>query len=196
MARVVERAGVAGLRRRLLEGVSGRVVEVGAGTGANFAHYPPEVTQVVAVEPEAVLRAEAERAAESLALPISVVDGVAAHLPAGDGEFDAAVAALVLCSVPDQATALAEMRRVLRPGGRLYFWEHVRAEGEPLARVQRALDATLWPVLGGGCHLTRDTAAAIEAAGFTFERLERFRLPERGIPLPPSPQILGVAVRD
>jgi ubiquinone/menaquinone biosynthesis C-methylase UbiE len=121
-------------------------------------------------------------------------DGTAGRLPAGDGTFDAAVASFVLCSVPDVPAALAEIRRVLRPGGQLRFFEHVRADTPGLARVQRVLDATVWPTFGGGCHAHRDTLAAIEAAGFTVERVERLRVPETRLPAPTSPHILGTAV--
>lgn len=192
-AAAMEHHGAAEHRQRLLQGLAGRVVEVGAGTGANFPHFPPAVTEVLAVEPEPHLRRLAERAAAEVEVPITVADGVAERLPAADGSFDAAVVSLVLCSVPDQAAALRELRRVLRPGGRLHFWEHVRAEGPAMARAQRLLDATVWPALGGGCHTGRDTAAAIEAAGFTVERLERFDFPDTRLPVPTRPQILGAA---
>ena len=194
-ASAMERHGADVHRRRLLAGIAGRVVEVGAGTGANFAYYPSAVPEVVAVEPEPRLRDLAERAAAAAPVPVTVLDGVADRLPAGDAAFDAAVVSLVLCSVPDQAAALGELHRVLRPGGRLHFWEHVRADGGALARVQRVMDATVWPAVGGGCHAGRDTAAAIAAAGFTVERLERFRFPETQVPMPTAPQILGTAVR-
>jgi ubiquinone/menaquinone biosynthesis C-methylase UbiE len=187
--------GAAEVRARLLAGIAGRVIEIGAGTGANFAHYPAAVTEVLAVEPEAHLRGLAAGVAAQATVPVTVVDGVADRLPAGDGGFDAAVVSLVLCSVPDQATALAELRRVLRPGGRLHFWEHVRAETRGLARVQRVLDATVWPALGGGCHTARDTAASITAAGFAIDRLERLSFPDvRGV-FPTRPNILGTATR-
>ncbi|MGY1706195.1 class I SAM-dependent methyltransferase [Geodermatophilus sp. SYSU D00697] len=195
LAPAMERAGADELRDRLLEGISGRVVEVGAGTGANLPHCPPAVNGVLAVEPEAHLRARAEEAARHARVPVTVVDGVADRLPAPDGSFDAAVVSLVLCSVPDQAGALREIHRVLRPGGRLHFWEHVRADGGALARVQGALDRTIWPRIGGGCHAGRDTLAAIEAAGFTVERVERFRFPDSRVPMPTAPQVLGTAVR-
>ncbi|MFL4989609.1 MAG: class I SAM-dependent methyltransferase [Microvirga sp.] len=195
MASSMEANGGADHRKRLLAGLTGRVIEVGAGTGANFAHYPATVTEVLAVEPETYLRTRAAEAAAGAAVAVSVVDGVADRLPAVDRSFDAAVVSLVLCSLPDVGSALAEIRRVLRPGGRLHFWEHVQADGRGPARVQRLLDRTVWPAVAGGCHTGRDTLAAIEAAGFTVERVARFRWPETQVPQPTSPQILGVAVR-
>ncbi|MFC7546745.1 methyltransferase domain-containing protein [Plantactinospora sp. GCM10030261] len=192
----MDEAGVAEHRRRLLAGLSGRVVEVGAGNGRNFPHYPAEVTEVLAVEPERRLRDAAHRAAADVPVPITVVDGVADALPAADGDTDAVVLSLVLCSVPDQAAALAEARRVLRPGGQLRFLEHVRAERPGgLRRTQRALDATIWPLLCGGCHTGRDTVGAIEAAGFLVVALDRYRFPETRIPVPAAPHALGTAVK-
>jgi ubiquinone/menaquinone biosynthesis C-methylase UbiE len=150
---------------------------------------------VLAVEPEPHLRALAQRSAERAPVPIAVVEGVAERLPAGDAAFDAAVASLVLCSVPDQPAALKEMHRVIRPGGQLRFFEHVRADEPGLARVQRLLDATVWPKVAGGCHAGRDTAEAIEEAGFAIARLEKFRFPDVAVSLPTSPHVLGVATR-
>lgn len=195
LAPVGERFGLAEIRRNLLADTAGRVLEVGAGSGANFAHYPPAVTEVVAVEPERHLRELAERAAERAPVPVRVVDGVAEALPAADGEFDTAVVTLVLCSVTDQLRALRELHRVLRPGGRLVFWEHVRAERSPLTVVQDVLDRTVWPLAVGGCHVGRDTASEITAAGFTVERMERSRMPDTRIPLPMAPHIMGTARR-
>ncbi|WP_242471940.1 MULTISPECIES: class I SAM-dependent methyltransferase [unclassified Blastococcus] len=195
IAAAAEEHGAAEHRARLLAEARGRVLELGAGTGANFAHYPPGVDEVLAVEPEPHLRTLAEQAGERAGVPVTVVDGTADALPAADASVDTAVASLVLCSVPDQATALAELRRVLRPGGRLLFWEHVRSGRPGAARVQRLLDRTVWPAVGGGCHCSRQTLDAITDAGFAVERVERFRFPDVRLPAPTAPQVLGVAVR-
>jgi ubiquinone/menaquinone biosynthesis C-methylase UbiE len=181
-------------RRRLLAGLSGRVIEVGAGNGLNFRHYPASVDEVVAVEPEPYLRKQAMRAAGEAPVPVSVVPGVADALPAGDGEFDAAVASLVLCSVPDQAAALAEIRRVLRPGGELRFYEHVAARDPRLLRTQRIV-GHVWPCIGGGCHLDRDTPAAIESAGFVIERLHHFPFAPAPVLQVVAPHVIGAARR-
>jgi ubiquinone/menaquinone biosynthesis C-methylase UbiE len=195
LAPAMDRQGAGEHRQRLLAGLAGRVLELGAGDGANFAHYPAEVSGVLAVEPEPYLRSRAIQRAEQAAVPVEVVDGVADRLPAADGSVDAVVLSLVLCSVPDQQTALAEVFRVLRPGGELRFYEHVAARpGTPLAGVQRIADATVWPRLLGGCHVGRDTSTAIERAGFVIKDLERFAFPA-GKPSPASPHILGRAVR-
>jgi SAM-dependent methyltransferase len=194
-AALEERRGGAEHRRRLLAGLRGRVVEVGAGSGVSFAHYPGTVDEVVAVEPEPNLRALALEAAEGAPVPVHVVDGVADDLPLDDASVDAAVVAGVLCSVPDQARALAELRRVLRPGGELRFHEHVAARSARLAVVQRALDAWLWPRMNGGCRLTRDTAGALVAAGFAVEWVERFSFRPTLFATPVAPRILGSARR-
>src|SRR5688572_18111867 len=126
-ARMMEREDSAQVehRREMLEGLSGRVFELGAGTGSNFAHYPAAVTEVVAAEPEPYLRERANAAAGSAPVKVEVVDATADPLPFEDASFDAAVVSLVLCTVPDQAGALAELGRVVRPGGELRFYEHV-----------------------------------------------------------------------
>lgn len=167
-----EERGTAEKRDRVLSGLSGRVVEVGAGNGMNFGHYPDTVTEVVAVEPEDRLRERAERAGAGASVPVRVVAGHAGALPVEDGAFDAVVASLVLCSVTDVAAALAEIRRVLRPGGELRFFEHVRSANPMFGVLEDAL-SPLWSRMGGGCRLNRDTEASIRAAGFDVERCER-----------------------
>lgn len=190
-----ERRGGAEHRRRLLAGLSGRVIELGAGSGVSFAHYPPTVTELIAVEPEPHLRAMAHEAAREAPIAVRVVEGVAEALPAGDASMDAGVVNAVLCSVPDPAAALRELARVIRPGGELRFYEHVAARAPRLARLQRALDATLWPRLNGGCQTSRDTEAAIGAAGFRIEERERFSFRAHALAAPVAPRILGRARR-
>lgn len=182
MSRAMEAGGMAARRKALLAGLAGQVIDVGAGTGASFGSYPASVARVIAAEPEPRLRRLATAAARPGPVPVEVIDGVASALPLGDASFDAVVVCGVLCTVPDQDVALAEIRRVLRPGGRLCFLEHVRADSARLSRTQRVLDATVWPHLFGGCHLGRDTAAAIERAGFTISGLERFLFPRHPDP--------------
>ncbi|GGZ80849.1 class I SAM-dependent methyltransferase [Streptomyces subrutilus] len=189
------RAGIAALRRELLHGVSGRVVEIGAGNGLNFPHYPRAVSEVVAVEPERSLRRLATAAAQRCEVPVDVVPGAAEALPVKSEAFDAAVASLVLCTVRDLPRSLAELHRVLRPDAELRFFEHGLAPGPGMAAVQRAVDRTVWPRLFGGCHTARDPLAAIEAAGFRVVSHRSFRIPERGPALPSSYCVLGSARR-
>lgn len=194
-ARQAERAeglGLAERRRRLLDGLAGRVLEIGAGTGTNLAHYPPSVAEVVAVEPEPYLRQRLAEASELAPVAVTVIDAAAEELPFEDGAFDAAVSCLVLCSVGDPVRALGELRRVLRPGAELRFLEHVGSAQPGRRRMQRVADAMVWPLLSGGCHLGRDTTQLITAAGFAIEQSERFAF---GIPPldPPKTHALGVA---
>lgn len=183
-------------RARLVAGLSGRVLEVGAGNGRMFREYGPEVTEVTAVEPEAFLRGKAEQAAAQAGVPVRVLEATADALPFADGTFDAAVCSLVLCSVPDQGRALGEIRRVLRPGGELRFYEHVAARpGSNLSRLQRGLDSVFWPRCFGNCHTHRDTAAAVAAAGFAVETCERLYVRPSPVVAPVAPHVLGVARR-
>jgi SAM-dependent methyltransferase len=189
-----EGKGAAEHRDELLSDLSGRVIEVGAGNGLNFAHYPPSVSEVVAVEPEAYLRERAERRARDAKVPVRVVPGPAEALPIEDESFDAAVASLVLCSVRDQPAALAELYRVVKPGGELRFYEHVRSGRAGFARFQRVVDVG-WPCVGGGCHASRPTDVAIEDAGFIIERCRRFPFRPCLVTLPVTPHVIGLARR-
>lgn len=179
-------------RRGLLAGLSGSVVEIGAGEGASFAHYPPSVTQVLAVEPDDHLRSLAQARAASAAVPIRVVAGTAERIPVADGSVDAVVASLVLCTVADQPIALAEVRRILKPGGILAFYEHVRSDRRVVAAVQDLLTPA-WQRAAGGCHPNRDTLSAISGAGFTVREYQRFGF-SPGPLTPPIAHILGYAV--
>ncbi len=192
---VLEKAGIAEHRRRLLAGLTGDVIEIGAGNGLNFPHYPPEVTRVVAVEPEPNLRTLAQTEARSAPVPVEIESARAERLPFPDASFDAAVVCLTLCSIADPGTALVELRRVLRPDGQLRFFEHVRSGSPAMRRVQRVLDATVWPRLMGGCHTGRDTHTALTTAGFTLTAVDRFDFPATRIPMPAATHILGTAVR-
>ncbi|MGW0767531.1 class I SAM-dependent methyltransferase [Streptomyces sp. NPDC002676] len=189
------RLGMAGVRERLLAGLSGRVIEIGAGNGLNFAHYPGTVAEVVAIEPEPLLRKLALEAAVRAEVPVDVVPGAAEALPVKSEAFDAVVLSLVLCSVRDVPRALAEARRVLRPGGEVRFFEHGSGGGRVMRLAQRALDRTVWPVLNGGCHLGRDPVAALREAGFELGPHRRMLLPENGPKLPMSFCTLGTAHR-
>ncbi|MFY4718683.1 class I SAM-dependent methyltransferase [Streptomyces sp. LaBMicrA B280] len=190
-----ERLGFAGVRGRLLAGLTGRVIEVGAGNGLNFARYPATVAQVVAVEPEPLLGRLARESARRAPVPVAVLPGAAEALPVRGGAFDAVVLSLVLCSVRDVARALDEARRVLRPGGQLRFFEHGRGGGPAMRLAQRALDRTVWPALAGGCHLARDPVAALRRAGFELGPYRELSLPEGGPRLPASYCVLGTAWR-
>jgi SAM-dependent methyltransferase len=181
------------LRRQVLSGLSGRVLEVGCGDGRSFEHYPTTVARLVGVEPDPTARAAAAERAPAAAVPIEVVDGTAEALPSESGSLDAVVSMGVLCSVPDPDTALAEVRRVLKPDGELRFWEHVRSSRWPLRLLQRSLDALFWTRALGGCRTTRDTAAAIGASGFVFVSLERGFHSSSPLTITAAPYIIGVA---
>ena len=193
ISRRLESEGMDVLRAELLAGLAGEVVEVGAGNGLNFAHYPAAVTRVVAVEPEPYLRGLAERTARTTRTEVTVVPGTADRLPLPDACVDAAVLCLVMCSLDYRRAALAELARVLRPGGTVHFLEHTFAETPGLLRVQRWADATVWPLLTGGCHTSRDPAGAITEGGFEITSCRRLRFPADRFVQPASPHVLGTA---
>lgn len=183
------------LRAENLRGLTGHVLEVGAGIGSNFLLYPNTVTAVTALEPESRLRPQAEDAAAGAAIPVTVTAGVFEDLAVnGEDRFDAVVCSLVLCSVGDPDRAAAQAFEVLKPGGEVRFFEHVAHDGA-LGLVQRAVDATFWPKLFGNCHTHRDTLAAIERAGFTIEERRDDWLKVMGMPMPSSSIVIGRAVK-
>jgi SAM-dependent methyltransferase len=166
---------VADRKRALLGDLRGEVLEIGPGTGVNLAYLPAGV-RWTGVEPNAYLRDETAAAAARRGIEARVLPGVAESLPLPDRSVDAVVATLVLCSVRDQDAALAEVRRVLRPGGRFVFVEHIGAPSGSLLRRTQRLVRPLWRIVGDGCHPDRDTVAAVERAGFTRVEVERFRV--------------------
>ena len=187
----IDRAGAAEHRRRLVEKAAGEVLEIGAGTGKNLPFYRA-AEQVVALEPDPAMRARAHDAALETRVPIEVVDGDAAALPFPHASFDTVVFSLVLCTVPDIELTLAEARRVLRLGGTLRFYEHVRAADPHLARWQDRLERP-WGWIGRGCHPNRNTAAAVATAGFKVLSLEEFDFP--AVPRIVRPHVIGIAER-
>jgi ubiquinone/menaquinone biosynthesis C-methylase UbiE len=174
MLAATEEAGLRDRRRALLASARGRVIEIGAGTGANLGLYPDAVTELVLTEPEEPM---ARRLRKRAGPGVRVVEAPADALPFDDGAFDTSVCALVLCTVPDVERALGEIRRVLAPGGRLLVLEHVRADEPKLARWQDRL-TPVWRFAARGCHPNRDTAAALERAGFVVEQLDRGEMPK------------------
>ena len=187
----MEREFFGAIRREMLAGARGRVLEIGAGTGANLVHYPTAVERVVCTEPEEPMARRLREKAAASRVPAEVVLAPAEELPFDDGSFDTAVAALVLCTVSDPQRALSELARVLRPGGRFIFMEHVRATDPGLAKWQDRLHP-LWVRFGHGCHCNRPTLDTIEASPLRVESHRRGRIPKA----PPivRPLVTGVAV--
>jgi ubiquinone/menaquinone biosynthesis C-methylase UbiE len=184
------------LRARLLSGLRGRVIEIGCGDGRAFEHYPSEVEAVLAVEPDPVARATAEQRAAAAGVPIEVVEGFGEQLPARDQTYDAAVAIWVLCSVPDPASALREISRVLVARGEFRFYEHVRSPHLAFRGLQRAIDSLYWTRALGGCRTTRDTESTIRASGFRVVTLERGFHSSSLLTVTSAPYILGVAQKE
>jgi protein-L-isoaspartate O-methyltransferase len=181
------------LRRENLAGLSGRVLEVGAGTGTNFALYPDTVTEVVAVEPERRLAALAQEAAAAAPVPVTVSTDTVEQFAAGE-PFDAVVCSLVLCSVEEPEQVLRQLLLMLRPGGELRYVEHVASSGAR-ARLQKLADATVWPRLLGNCHTHRHTEQTIVDAGFQVAGARREWTMPAWVPLPVAEFAIGRAVK-
>ena len=191
MART-EEAGLSAHREALLAGVSGRVLEIGGGTGANLPFYTASVEELVVTEPEEPMARRLERKLATCQVRVRVVHAPAENLPFPDASFDFIVSTLVLCTVGDASRALGEVHRVLKPGGRLVFLEHVRSESAGLARWQDRLNG-LQTRVGHGCNCNRQTLDNINAAGFSIVELEHDRL--RKAPPIVRPLIIGTAAR-
>jgi ubiquinone/menaquinone biosynthesis C-methylase UbiE len=185
MIAATEEAGLREMRRDVLGAASGRTVDVGAGTGANIELYPEAVTELILAEPDPHMLKKLRP--KGAAAGAEVVAAGAESLPLEDSSVDTVAFTLVLCTVPDPGTALAESARVLRPGGKLLFLEHVRSPVAGVARWQDRLE-TPWRLFGDGCHCNRDTVATIEASPLTLESVERGEMPK-------SPPIVRPLVR-
>jgi ubiquinone/menaquinone biosynthesis C-methylase UbiE len=172
-----EDAGLRDTRRQVLAAARGRTIDIGAGTGANIGLFPAAVTELVFAEPDPHMVKRLRSKPAQAGVEADVVEAPAENLPFGDSSFDTAVFTLVLCTVPDPTAALIEAARILRPGGRLLFVEHVRSEDPGLARWQDRLEKP-WRFCGDGCHCNRDTVATIEASPLTLEEVERGRMPK------------------
>ena len=187
---LAERRGMASRRRELLAGARGRVLELGAGTGLNLEHYPAELDELVLTEPEPAMRARLERRLARSGREATIVAAGAEALPFADGAFDTVVSTLVLCTVRDPDAAVREVRRVLAPGGRLLFAEHVRAASSRLSRWQDRL-AGPWAAFAQGCRCNVPTDALL-ASELRLRSVERARW--RGMPALVHPLILGEGV--
>ncbi|HEX3241452.1 MAG TPA: class I SAM-dependent methyltransferase [Solirubrobacterales bacterium] len=191
LTKKTEEAGLREMRRETLAAASGRTIDIGGGTGANLGLYPDAVTELVLAEPDPHMVKRLRPRVSEAGIDAEVVEAPAERLPFEDASFDTAIYTLVLCTVPDQAAALAETARILKPGGKLLFVEHVRADDPGVARWQDRLHGP-WKFFADGCHCNRDTLTGIEAAGFTVESATDDEMPQA----PPliRPLIRGSAV--
>jgi ubiquinone/menaquinone biosynthesis C-methylase UbiE len=192
LTKSTEEAGLREKRRGLLTRAQGRTLEIGAGTGVNLELYPQSVTELVLTEPDEHMRRQLERKLAALGRRAEVVDTGGESLPFPDASFDTAVATLVFCTIPDPASALGEITRVLKPDGRLLFLEHVRADDPKTARWQDRLERP-WGWFGRGCHPNRDTLATIEVSGLEVATVESDRMPKA--PSIVQPLVVGEAMR-
>jgi 2-polyprenyl-3-methyl-5-hydroxy-6-metoxy-1,4-benzoquinol methylase len=190
-----ETDAIRALRRENLAGLTGRVLEVGAGTGTNFEFYPATVTEVVAVEPERRLAVLAKQAAAAAPVPVTVrTDTVEQYMASGSEPFDGVVCSLVLCSVDDPESVLRELHSLLRPGGELRYLEHIASSGAR-ARLQKVADATFWPRMLGNCHTHRHTEQSIVDAGFSVSGGRHEWTMPAWVPLPVAEFAIGRAVK-
>jgi ubiquinone/menaquinone biosynthesis C-methylase UbiE len=193
--RSAEEACLAQWRVDLLAHAEGDVLEIGAGTGANLPLYPPGIRSLQLTEPDADMLARLRRRMSDAPVPqVQAREAAVDALPFADASFDTVVSTLVLCSVPDVGRALAEVRRVLRPGGRLLFLEHVAADDRPARLAWQHRLEPIWTRISGNCHLTRRTGELIRQAGFVVEQETRESV-RKALPIV-RPSIRGVARRE
>lgn len=164
------------IRERVIGAAEGRVLEIGVGSGLTLPFYRPPVREVLALEPAAKLVAMAQNASRGTIMPVSFLEASAEAIPLGDHSVDTIVTTWTMCSIPHADMALAEIRRVLRPGGKLLFVEHGQAPDESVRRWQDRLTPA-WRAIAGGCHLNRPISAMIEGAGFRIDRIETGYIP-------------------
>lgn len=167
-----EKLGLRRLRLEALQGLRGRVLELGIGTGRNLSLYSPTVERLSGIDPDEIMLSRAEKRARKVPFPVELFLAAAEELPFEDGSFDAVVSTLVFCTVPDPPKALGEVRRVLESGGEFRLLEHVRMEQKPIGWLQDKA-TPLWKHIAGDCHLDRDTLAAVRQTGFEMKRIER-----------------------
>jgi ubiquinone/menaquinone biosynthesis C-methylase UbiE len=190
ITRTCDRGGFGAMRHDLVGDALGATIEIGAGTGGNLVHYPRDLERLVLVEPDRRMLRRLRARAGATRPDADVVEASADRLPFPDESFDTAVVTFVLCTVPDPASALAEIRRVLRPGGRLLLAEHVRSHDPKLARRQDR-QRRFYNVVVAGCNPNRDTLTAVHAAGFTIDDIRSGEIPKA--PAVERPLIIGTA---